>query len=137
MFRGNQLLADHPLPIKVGILGFVRAVAGQFKLMDGIRINALLPGAVRTPIIDWGDFPEDTFTPMELVVDAVLLLARGGEELVDAKGVRVPAEKAYGQAVVVTGRRWYVQPEAEYCDETMGLTMESTRVESRFKGLVK
>lgn len=128
------VLGTNALP--VGILGFVRSVAGQFKLMDGIRINALLPGAVRTPIIEWGEFPEDAFTPMELITQVVLLLARG-EEIVDSKGARVPVERAYGQAMVVTGKSIYLQPEAEYCDEVMELTIESSKVENRFKGVVR
>lgn len=100
--------------------------------MDGIRVNALLPGAVKTPIVEWGDFPEDQFTPMELIVEIVLNLAAGGE-IVDSKGTRVPPEKAYGQAVLVSGKNVYIHPETEYADETMAFTMESTRVENRVK----
>lgn len=100
--------------------------------MDGIRVNALLPGAVKTPIIDWGDFPEDTFTPMELIVKTVLNLVEGGE-IVDSKGTTVPPEKAYGQAILVTGKNVYIHPETEYPDEVMANTMEATKVENRFK----
>ncbi|CAN8103387.1 unnamed protein product [Discula destructiva] len=117
---------------KFGILGFTRAIAGQFKLVDGIRVNALLPGAVNTPIIEWGDYPAHMFTPKALLADVVLALARGGE-IVDSKGTRVPANKAYGQAVVVTGEKFYVHPESEYCDEVMAETVGSTKMENRFK----
>lgn len=117
---------------KFGILGFTRAIAGQYKIVDGIRVNALLPGAVKTPIIEWGDFPEETFTPMELIVETVLNLAAGGE-IVDSKGTRIPPEKAYGQALLVTGKNVYIHPETAYPDEVMAATMEATRVENRFK----
>lgn len=81
--------------------------------------------------MDWPDFvPDDMFTPMALVTDIVLNLVAGGE-IVDSKGVRVAADKAYGQAVVVTGSKFYVQPEAEYCDAVLGATVESTKVENR------
>lgn len=116
----------------VGILGFMRAIAGQYKLIDGIRVNALLPGAVNTPIVEWGDFPEETFTPMKLIVETVLNLVAGGE-IVDSKGKRVSPEKAYGQALLVTGKNVYIQPETEYPDKVMENTMEATRVENRFK----
>lgn len=116
----------------VGVLGFTRAIAGQCKFIDGIRVNALLPGAVKTSIIDWGDFPEDTFTPMELIVDVVLTLAEG-REIVDSKGTTVPPGKAYGQAVLVTGKNVYIHPETEYPDEVMAATMEATKIEARFK----
>lgn len=110
----------------------MRAIAGQYKIIDGIRVNALLPGAVKTPIIEWGDFPEEAFTPMELIVETVLQLAAGGE-IVDSKGRKVSPEKAYGQALLVTGKNVYIQPETEYPDKVMETTMEATRVENRFK----
>lgn len=110
----------------------MRAIAGQYKIVDGIRVNALLPGAVKTPIIEWGDFPEEAFTPMELIVETVLNLVAGGE-IVDSKGKRVSPEKAYGQALLVTGKNVYIQPETEYPDKVMETTMEATRVENRFK----
>ncbi|KAJ4417313.1 hypothetical protein N0V82_006257 [Gnomoniopsis sp. IMI 355080] len=117
----------------IGILGFVRAIAGQCKIVDGIRVNALLPGAVKTPIIDdWGDFPDESFTPMELIVETVLKLAAGGE-IVDSKGARIPPEKAYGQALLVTGKNVYIYPEAEFPDEVMAATIEATKPENRFQ----
>lgn len=107
----SLLLATFP----VGILGFMRAIAGHCQIIDGIRVNALLPGAVKTPILEWGDFPEDAFTPPELIAEVVFKLA-AGEEIVDSKGAKIPTEKAYGQAVIVTGKKYYIHPETEYCD---------------------
>lgn len=117
----------------VGILGFMRAIAGHYMVKDGIRVNALLPGAVKTPIIEWDpNFPEDIFTPMELIAETVLNLAAGGE-IVDAKGVKVPPEKAYGQAVLAHRKSIYIIPEAEYVDKAMEVLMEGTRAENQFK----
>lgn len=98
---------------------------------------------MRTTIIpDWSGVADDLFTPLELVADLVLRLgphaaARGAEEaedLVDARGVRIPAESAYGVAVVANGRSFYVQEEPAYCDEGMARTMESTKPENQAGG---
>ncbi|KAH8652111.1 hypothetical protein BX600DRAFT_471974 [Xylariales sp. PMI_506] len=123
---------------KFGILGFVRAVAGRYKVMDGIRINALLPGAVRTSLFEeetWNQFPDGTLTPMDLIAKVVLNFVDGGE-IVDSKGIRIPAEKTYGQAVVASAQQQFIIPENEYCDEFTAKTMEYTRIENQV-GLVK
>lgn len=97
--------------------------------VDGIRINAVLPGTTRTSIIpasNWGRFPAELFTPLELIARLVLMFA-DGVEIVDTKGFKVPAEKAYGQAVVVAGKNFYLVGEPEYCDDIVAGTMESTK----------
>jgi NAD(P)-dependent dehydrogenase (short-subunit alcohol dehydrogenase family) len=107
----------------------MRSVAGHYKDVDGIRINAVLPGATRTPIVPdsaWEAFPQEFFTPVELVAKVVLMLA-DGVEMVDAKGVRVPAGKTYGQAVVATGNDFFVMDQPEYCDATVAGAIEATR----------
>lgn len=106
-------------------------MAGHFKAADNIRVNALCPGAMRTAIVPtaaWAPFPDDVFTPLEAIARVALQLARGDAAVVDARGVDI-APGAYGQAVVVHGRHFYLQPEPAYCDEAMRQTMESTRVD--------
>ncbi|KAK6064416.1 hypothetical protein SCUP234_08926 [Seiridium cupressi] len=123
---------------KFGILGFVRAVAGRYKVLDGIRINALLPGAVRTDLFEedtWKHFPDGTLTSMDLIAKVVLGFVDGGD-IVDSKGVRVPAEKNYGQAVVASAQQYFIIPENEYCDEFTAQTMEHTRIENQ-TGMIK
>lgn len=94
---------------------------------------------MRTSIIpDWSGMADDLFTPLELVADLVLRLgpAAGGAEgdLVDARGVRIPAESAYGVAVIANGRNFYLQEEPAYCDEGMARTMEATKPENQGGG---
>lgn len=108
----------------------MRAASGFFKSVDGIRLNAICPGAMRTTIIPeeaWEAVPEDVFTPLDLIAEVTLKLAYG-EEIVDAKGVKIPAQ-AYGQALVANGRNFYLHPAPEYCDDAMKRTMESTEVD--------
>lgn len=133
-------------PFQVGILGFARAIAGPFMAMDGIRVNAVCPGAMRTTIVsDWSAFDEDLFTPLDMVADLVLRLAsissgdqdqgqqqqQQQQDFVDSRGARVPAAKCYGVAVVANGRRFYVQEELAYCDDVMARTMEATKIENQ------
>ncbi|ROW00672.1 hypothetical protein VSDG_03228 [Cytospora chrysosperma] len=113
---------------KFGLIGFMRTVAHLYR-PEGIRVNALCPGAVRTPLLPaaaWDMTPEDMLTPLELIAEVVLKLAEG-EEVVDSKGVRVPSEELYGQAIVANGKNCYVQNGPEYCDEVMARTMEGTK----------
>lgn len=109
--------------------------------LDGIRVNAVCPGAMRTTIVpDWSAFDEDLFAPLDMVAGLVLRLARVGpgagavsddEDLVDSRGARVAADRCYGVAVVANGRRFYVQGEPAYCDDVMARTMEATKVENQ------
>lgn len=106
----------------------MRTVAHLYK-PEGIRVNALCPGAVRTAILPpaaWEIVPDDVLTPVELIAEVVLKMAEG-EEVVDSKGVRVPAEELYGQSIVANGKNYYVQGEPEYCDDIMARTMEATK----------
>lgn len=122
----------------VGILGFMRAVAGRYKILDGVRINALMPGAVRTSLFEeetWNSFPDGTLTSMALIAKVVLGFVDGGE-IIDSKGVRIPAERNYGQAIVASAQQYFIVPENEYCDEFTAQLMEYTRVENQV-GLIK
>ncbi|ROV97114.1 hypothetical protein VMCG_07528 [Cytospora schulzeri] len=113
---------------KFGLVGFMRTVAHIYK-PEGIRVNALCPGAVRTPLMPpaaWECMPEDVFTPIELIGEIVLKMAEG-KEVVDSKGVRVSPEELYGQSIVANGKNFYVQSGPEYCDDVLARTMESTK----------
>jgi len=51
---------------KHGVLGFMRAISAKYYATDGIRVNALLPGTVRTNMmgdVQGGKFPKEYFTP--------------------------------------------------------------------------
>lgn len=112
VFPGNQ----------VGIMGYLRAVAHEYK-NEGIRLNALCPGPVRTALLkdeDWNAVPDDAFASTELISEVVLKLLEG-QEIVDSNGVRITPEKLYGQAIVANMKKIYVQSEIEYCDEEVAL----------------
>lgn len=83
--------ADDPIYTltKHAVIGFVRSVAPQLEAR-GIRINAVAPGFVETPLIDSGPFVDAGFPLLrpEAVAQAVLLAARSSE----------------------TGQVWVVQP---------------------------
>lgn len=114
----------------------MRAVAHLYR-KEGIRVNALCPGAVRTPILPpsgWENLPPDTFTPLGLVADVVLRLAGagtggggGGDGFEDSRGVRVGPDDMYGQAVVASGDRCYVHAEPEYYDDLLARTFEANK----------
>ncbi len=74
---------------KHAVIGFVRSVAPQLK-ERGIRINAVAPGFVETPLIDTSPFTDAGFPLLqpEAVAQAVLTAARSNE----------------------TGQVWVVQP---------------------------
>jgi NAD(P)-dependent dehydrogenase (short-subunit alcohol dehydrogenase family) len=119
--------------IIVGVLGFVRAVAGYYKVNDGVRLNALLPGAVRTSLLEeaiWDQFPQNAITSMDLISKVVLGFL-DGDEIVDSKNVRVAPENNYGQGIVASGQNFYVIPENEYCDEITANAMEHTRADAK------
>ena len=109
----------------------MRSIAKHYYLYDGIRVNAICPGTVRTNLLDasgWAAFPDEFFTPVETVVEVVVMLVEGGA-MVDAKGVRVPAEQAWGRAVEVNGQNYYFRDMPEYCDDQMRQVMEATDVD--------
>jgi FKBP-type peptidyl-prolyl cis-trans isomerase 2 len=77
----------------------------------------------------WSNFPRQFFTPVEMIPKVVLMLV-DGVELNDAKGVKVPAEKAYGQTVEINLNNYYIRGVPEFCDDAMKAIMEATSVES-------
>lgn len=110
----------------------MRCVAEYYKA-DGIRVNALCPGAVRTPIVPekaWKALPEDVFTPMEVISGTVLKLA-AGDEIVDANGTRAGPDELFGKAVVASGKSIYIQPDTPYCDDVLARTIESTKMDKQ------
>lgn len=125
-------LANGTSHFAVGVMGFMRCVADCYKT-EGIRVNALCPGAVRTPIVSdkaWEAMPEDVFTPLELIAETVLKLA-GGNELVDANGTRAGPDELFGKAVVASGKNIYIQPDTPYCDDVLARTIESTKMDKQ------
>ena len=84
---------------KFGAVGWTRSIAGRLWHEDGIRVNvsieightkhhacteiamqAICPGTVRTNLLtnkQWENFPSDYFTPLEKIVEVVMMLIDG------------------------------------------------------------
>ncbi|KAL3475456.1 hypothetical protein BJX99DRAFT_259402 [Aspergillus californicus] len=59
---------------KHGIIGFTRSIADRLMAGDGIRVNCVCPGAVKTGIMapgGWDDFPDHVMTTPEQIATAV------------------------------------------------------------------
>lgn len=66
---------------KHGCVGFTRSIA-EGLAGSGIRVNCICPGSVATGLLkkeEWDKFPQETFTPVERVADAVLMLVEDGK----------------------------------------------------------
>ncbi|KAB5525518.1 15-hydroxyprostaglandin dehydrogenase [Coniochaeta sp. 2T2.1] len=101
---------------KHGVLGLMRAMAPRLWRNDNVRVNAVLPGTVKTNLHteeNWKQFPEKYFTPVEKIVEAVLILLDGTE---------------MGKAIECCGQNHYYREQYEYCDDTMRAVMSSTDV---------
>jgi len=123
---------------KHGVIGFTRSIAEHFFVVDGIAAHCICPGTVRTNLLDereWSGFPAEYFTPVESIVDAVLMLIEGGE-MQDSKGNKVSASEAWGMAVEVNGKNFYFRKQPDFCDENMAKMWESTSVEQQSKTLL-
>jgi short-subunit dehydrogenase len=86
---------------KHGCVGFTRSIAENLA-GSGIRVNCICPGSVATGLLkkeEWSKFPQETFTPVETVAEAVYMLVEDGNlnghsvELVqDRLHLRAPPE---------------------------------------------
>ncbi|KAG9240975.1 3-beta-hydroxysteroid dehydrogenase [Calycina marina] len=97
-----SLYASGFLPIytasKHGVLGFMRAIAKRYFENDGVRVNALLPGTVRTAMMGeevWAKIPEEFYTPVETLVEG----------------------EAVGKALETSGFNVYSREQIEFSDE--------------------
>jgi hypothetical protein len=109
----------------------MRSIAKNYYLYDGIWVNSICPGTVRTNLLDtsgWTAFPGEFFTPVEKFVEVVLMFVEGGD-MTDGKGVRISADRAWGRAVDVDGRNHYPREIPGYCNDQMRQAMEETDVD--------
>ncbi|KAK5174381.1 uncharacterized protein LTR77_001461 [Saxophila tyrrhenica] len=114
---------------KFAALGWTRNIAGPMWENDGVRVNAICPGAVRTNLLAadaWKNFPQDNFVPMEKIVEAVLMLLDGDGKQANGASSGKPL---VGQTVELSGTKYYFRQQSEYCDEGMAATMGSNGVQ--------
>ncbi|KAH8202091.1 hypothetical protein TruAng_003759 [Truncatella angustata] len=116
---------------KHGVVGFMRSIADWYYQCDGIRVNALCPGVVRTRILpeaSWNGFPAESFTPMELVIGIVLKFV-DGETIVDSNGKST--DKDHGVTVVPSGQNFYLNEVPEYCNDIHKSMVEAGKVKEQ------
>lgn len=105
----------------------MRSIAKHFWVRDKIRVNAICPGTVKTNLLtlkEWGNFPEEYFTPVEAIVKTVVMLVDGvDQEKGDGQG------ELWGKAVEISGTTHYYRVQPEYCDEPMKAVMQATDIE--------
>ncbi|KAF3028444.1 hypothetical protein E8E15_006808 [Penicillium rubens] len=106
------------------LIGFTRSV-GERLWEEGIRVNALCPGVVETPLLAIEEFqavfPRRIFIPMDVVTGVVSQLL-SGEDMVDAKGMRVAGDEMHSRALHVSGKSFFFIERPEIHDEQTRLT---------------
>jgi len=115
---------------KHGVVGLMRSIADHFWMHDRVRVNAICPSTVKTNLLDssgWSAFPDEYFTPIEKVVETVLMLIDGGD-WVDTKGVKVPKGKDYGRAVEISQTNHYFREQVPFSDDVLRIVMGATDV---------
>ena len=114
-----SLLTHHAKHRLDAVLGFMRCIAPGCR-EEGIRVNALCPGIVRTSIIseeNWDKwFKREHFCPMELIVKVTLLLL-DGEEIVDTNNKRIHPSELYGQTLETSGPNYYLREQPAWSDD--------------------
>lgn len=118
---------------KYGVVGFMRAIAPSFYKNDGIRVNTINPGPLRTGLLpsdDWDRFPQDRMTDVDKVAAVVLMLIEGKDETatpemrLDGEGMDGGGrDLLWGNAVEISGQRHYYRATPRYSDETMEKVM--------------
>ncbi|OAA60251.1 NAD(P)-binding domain protein [Niveomyces insectorum RCEF 264] len=136
--RGNRALvftascggiyACHSSPVyaaaKHAVVGLMRSLDTHMWRRDGIRSNAVLPGTVRTNLLTstlWKQFPDDYFTPVSSIVEAVLIF-------VDGKDPKRKPDLAVmrGQAIECSGKDLFYRDQHPFADESMRIIMSAT-----------
>ncbi|KAJ4299880.1 hypothetical protein N0V90_005127 [Kalmusia sp. IMI 367209] len=123
---------------KAGVIHFNRAISYSYHL-EGIRTYATAPGTIRTNLMtgeEWKSFPEQYFTPMSTLVNAVTHVLDGGD-LEDSQGRKIKAEDAYGLTVEVNRDNFYFREKNAFCDPDMEAMMKFTSMENQLARIEK
>ncbi|KOS42326.1 hypothetical protein ACN38_g6772 [Penicillium nordicum] len=109
---------------KHALIGFTRSV-GDRLWDEGVRVNALCPGVVETPLLAdetfYGIFPREIFISVDVVTGVVSQLLSGAD-MVDAKGIRIAGDEMHSRAVHVSGKSFLFVEKPDIHDEQTGIT---------------
>ncbi|KAJ5308799.1 hypothetical protein PENANT_c013G03087 [Penicillium antarcticum] len=105
---------------KHALTGFTRSIGARFWL-EGVRVNALCPGVVETPLLtDSGNFPDifprEVFIPVSYV-SGIITKMISGEDMVDGKGMEVSGDELYARAIHVSVNNFLFIEKPEFHDE--------------------
>lgn len=123
---------------KAAVIQFNRAITVAYH-HAGIRTFSTCPGTIKTGLLnpeEWKSFPEEYFTPIETLVDAVVKLV-DGKDIEDAKGRKFAAEENWGLTVEVNGNNFYFRDGVEPCDKNMESMMKHTSMEVQLARIEK
>ncbi|KAF1846273.1 NAD(P)-binding protein [Cucurbitaria berberidis CBS 394.84] len=123
---------------KAAVVQFNRAITVAYH-HEGIRTFATCPGTIRTGLLnqeEWKNFPDEYFTPVETLVDAVLKIVDGGD-IEDAKGKKVKGEDNWGLTVEVNGNNFYFRDQTPFCDANMEAMMKNTSMANQLARIEK
>ncbi|CAG8942184.1 unnamed protein product [Penicillium salamii] len=109
---------------KHALIGWVRST-GPRLWTEGIRVNAICPGVVETPIIDNPAFdslfPREMWIDIQLVTGTVLNLL-SNTEMVDGKGTLVKGDEMHSRALHISGKTFFFVEMPDFHDEASPLT---------------
>ncbi|KAJ6005382.1 hypothetical protein N7451_003326 [Penicillium sp. IBT 35674x] len=110
---------------KHGLIGFTRSI-GKKLWEEGIKVNAICPGVVETPLLT----PElksifgKSLVPISSVTDVVMEVL-SGTEMVDSKGMAVSGEYLHSRTILISGTNRYFVEMPEIYDEETRITQEA------------
>ncbi|KAJ5351038.1 hypothetical protein N7541_001836 [Penicillium brevicompactum] len=112
---------------KHALIGYVRST-GQRLWAEGVRVNAICPGVVQTPLFDneaFGSiFPAEVWIEIHVVIDVVVQLL-SGTEMVDGKGMRVAGDEMHSKALQISGKTFFFIEMSEFHDKAARLTWKA------------
>lgn len=71
---------------------------------------------------DWKVFPEEYFTPIEKVVEVVMMIIDSTKKETDGE------EPWVGKTIEISGKNHYFRTQYDFCDEPMAAVMGSTEL---------
>ena len=117
---------------KHGVVGLMRSLAKHYWTFDKIRCNAICPGVVKTNLLtakEWGNFLKEYFTPVESIVEGVLLLLDGKTESVQRIDGDSGRNGIWGEALEISGTKMYWREAPGVCDDAMRAVMKATDIQ--------